>query len=77
MYPKEIVLETVSLEMTAARVRPSRLVAEALVLRHGSAEVKQRARAMGLSENLTEAVVSVCCREVATSDDQGETPSHN
>lgn len=70
-------LETVSLELSAARVRPSRLVAEALVLRHGSAEVKQRARAMGLSENLTEAVVSVCCREVASSDRQGETLSDN
>jgi hypothetical protein len=77
MQPKETVLETVSLEMTAAKVRPSRLVAEALVLRHGSAEVKQRARAMGLSENLTEAVVSVCCRDVTTIDDQSETSSHN
>ncbi len=70
-------METVSLDMTAATVRPSRLVAEALVLRHGSAEVKQRARAMGLSENLTEAVVSVCCRDVNTSDDQGDMPSHD
>ncbi len=47
----------------AAAERPSRLVAEALVLRQKPDVVKARAREMGLCENLTEAVVSVCCRD--------------
>lgn len=42
---------------------PSRLVAEALVMRQNPDVVKARAKEMGLCENLTEAVVSVCCRE--------------
>ncbi|MCA9835055.1 MAG: hypothetical protein KC435_13965 [Thermomicrobiales bacterium] len=54
-------METVSYEI--ASERPSKLVAEALVLRQNSEVVKARAQAMGLCENLTEAVVSVCCRE--------------
>jgi hypothetical protein len=63
-------LETVSLEFSASKVRPSRLIAEALVLRHGCAEVKQRAQAMGLNENLTHAVISVCCRKAASGEFQ-------
>ena len=63
-------MNTVSLENSASKMRPSRLVAEALVLRHCCAEVKQRAQAMGLNEHLTHAVVSVCCRDIASGDDQ-------
>lgn len=51
------------MKAAAGQVRPSKLIAEALVLGHDSAEVTQRAQAMGLSESLTHAVVSVCCRE--------------
>ena len=51
------------MEAAAGQVRPSRLIAEALVNGHDSAEVTQRAQAMGLSESLTRAVVSACCRE--------------
>lgn len=54
-------METVSIEIAAER--PSKLVAEALVLRQNSEVVKARAEAMGLCEDLTQAVVSVCCRE--------------
>lgn len=51
------------MDAAVGQVRPSRLIAEALVLGHDSVEVKERAQAMGLPENLTQAVVSVCCRE--------------
>lgn len=56
-------MTSVAMDAAAGQVRPSRLIAEALVLGHDSAEVKQRAEAMGLPESLTQAVVSVCCRE--------------
>lgn len=54
-------MSTISMEIAAER--PSKLVAEALVLRQDSEVVKARAKAMGLCDHLTEAVVSVCCRE--------------
>ena len=71
-YPGETGLETYTLKNAAASVRPSRLVAEALVLRHGCAELKQRAQALGLHENLTQAMVSVCCKDDASTQDQAE-----
>lgn len=52
-----------SMNGVAAPVRPSRLIAEALVLGHDAVEVTQRAEEMGLPESLTQAVVSVCCRD--------------
>lgn len=56
-------MKNVRIDAAGGRVRPSRLIAEALVLGHDSTEVTQRAQEMGLSETLTRAVVSVCCRE--------------
>lgn len=54
----------------AGKVRPSQLIAEALVLGHNAVEVTQRAEEMGLPESLTLAVVSVCCRDQQDSDPQ-------
>lgn len=56
-------MKSVQMDGSGGQVRPSRLIAEALVLGHDSAEVTQRAQAMGLSEGLTHAMVCVCCRE--------------
>ena len=58
-------METGSVEMPAARTRPSRLIAEALVLKQNCAEIEERAYEMGLSEPLTKTVLSVCCRNRA------------
>lgn len=55
-------MNTAVLEPTDAMLRPSRLVAEALVLRQDAEEVKERARQMGLSDDLTQAVVTACCK---------------
>lgn len=54
-------MESVVLDIAVGQSRPSRLIAEALVLRHDSAEVKERAEAMGLPEELTRAVIGACC----------------
>lgn len=56
-------MTTVTMETSVGAARPSKLIAEALVMRHDSAEVMERAEAMGLPESLTRAVVSVCCRD--------------
>lgn len=45
-----------------ARVRPSRLVAEALVHRHDREQVERRARAMGIPRDMATVVATVCCR---------------
>lgn len=63
-------MTSVSLEKTSGAVRPSKLIAEALVWGHDSAKVVERAEAMGLPENLTRAVVSVCCRDRQNSEHQ-------
>lgn len=56
-------MNSVTMDSVTSQIPPSRLIAEALVLGHDSEEVTQRAQEMGLSETLTRAVVSVCCRE--------------
>ncbi|MGC4190577.1 MAG: hypothetical protein QM589_04985 [Thermomicrobiales bacterium] len=43
-------------------LRPSIVIAEALVDRQQPAEIVDRARELGFSRDLTEAVVHVCCR---------------
>jgi len=43
-------------------LRPSIVIAEALVDRHGPTEIVDRARQLGFSRNLTMAVVGACCR---------------
>lgn len=43
-------------------VRPTQLVAEALIDRHDPEELTSRARRLGYSRDLTETVVAVCCR---------------
>jgi len=64
-------VNSVSMDAAVGQLRPSRLIAEALVLGHDALEVTQRAEEMGLPESLTEAVVSVCCRE---QQDTGQQP---
>lgn len=59
-----------SIDAASGEVRPTRLIAEALVLGHDSAEITQRAEEMGLPESLTRAVVSVCCRDRQQSSQQ-------
>ncbi len=49
-------------ESEVRELRPSVIIAEALVDRDGPTEIVDRARKLGLSRNLTEAVVAVCCR---------------
>lgn len=56
-------MNSVSIDAAAGHVRPSRLIAEALVHGHDSVEITQRAEEMGLPETLTQAVLSVCCRD--------------
>lgn len=56
-------MNNVSMDGASGHVRPSRLIAEALVNGHDAVEVTQRAEEMGLPESLTQAVVSVCCRD--------------
>lgn len=47
---------------TAVRtLRPSLVVAEALVERHGPTQIVNRAKKLGFSPGLTNAVVGVCC----------------
>ena len=41
--------------------RPSRLVAEALVQRHGPRRIAASAAQLGLSPQLTRAMVAACC----------------
>lgn len=43
-------------------VRPTQLVAEALIEQHDPEELTSRARQLGYSRDLTETVVAVCCR---------------
>jgi hypothetical protein len=43
-------------------LRPSLVVAEALVDRHEPSEIVDRARRLGFSRCLTTAVVAACCR---------------
>ena len=43
-------------------LRPSIVIAEALVDRQEPAELADRARELGFSRDLTEAVVHACCR---------------
>jgi len=45
-----------------ATPRPSRLIAEALVQRHGPRRIVARANRHGLSPLLTQAMVVACCR---------------
>lgn len=46
----------------ARTLRPSLVVAEALVDRHGPSQIVDRARRHGFSNCLTSAVVAACCR---------------
>lgn len=48
----------------AARVmRPTQLIAEALIDRKDSDELISRARQLGFSQDLTRTVVAVCCKD--------------
>lgn len=53
---------TAPLEADAAPLRPSRIIAEALVERQGPNQILARARRVGMSPGLTRAVVAACCR---------------
>jgi len=54
-------------------LRPSVIIAEALVDRHGPTEIVDRARELGFSHNLTEAVVAACCRSSRSSKSPAQT----
>lgn len=54
---------TAPLEADAAPLRPSRIIAEALVERQGPNQILARARRVGMSPGLTRAVVAACCRD--------------
>lgn len=43
-------------------LRPSRVIAEALVDRQGPSQITARARRLGFSPSLTCAVVAACCQ---------------
>jgi len=58
----------------ARDLRPSTVIAEALVDRHGPTEIVDRARELGFSRGLTQAVVAACCRTGAPHDPQPNTP---
>ena len=51
--------------------RPSRVIAEALVKRHGPNRIVARAATLGYSPQLTQAMVAACC---ATAVDRVGTP---
>jgi hypothetical protein len=51
--------------------RPSRVIAEALVQRHGPHRIVARASKLGLPPQLTQAMVAACC---ATAVDRTGTP---
>jgi len=52
---------TVPSKSAVRELRPSLVVAEALVDRHDPVEILDRARKLGFSRVLTNAVVGVCC----------------
>jgi hypothetical protein len=51
-----------TLNAEVASVRPSRLVAEALVNGHDRTQVVRRARALGISRDMADVVATVCCK---------------
>lgn len=58
-------MTTVTVTGDGTAIRPSRLIAEALVHRHSRDEVENRAQELGLPSDLVETVVSVCCEQPA------------
>lgn len=46
----------------ARMLRPSQVIAEALVDRQGPAQLVHRARQLGYSRTLTNALVAACCK---------------
>lgn len=54
-------MSSVPVSADRAGVRPSRVIAEALVNHHDSDQVMSRAEKLGLSPDLTEAMIAVCC----------------
>lgn len=54
---------TAPLEADAAPLRPSRIIAEALVERQEPNQILARALRVGMSPSLTRAVVAACCRD--------------
>ena len=56
-------MQSVAAVADASVFRPTQLIAEALIDRHDSSELTSRAQRLGISPDLTEVVVKVCCRE--------------
>jgi hypothetical protein len=54
---------TMPSKASISALRPSLVVAEALVERQGPSQIVDRARKLGFSPTLTTAVVGVCCGE--------------
>lgn len=59
---------SVASKPSARTLRPSLVVAEALVDRHGPSQIVARARSHGFSSCLTNAVVAACCRTATAAD---------
>jgi hypothetical protein len=55
-------MQSVATSTDTAVSRPTQLIAEALLDQHDSSELISRAQRLGFSHDVTEAVVTVCCR---------------
>jgi uncharacterized protein YjhX (UPF0386 family) len=56
-------MQSVATNADTAVSRPTQLIAEALLDQHNPTELISRAQRLGFSHDLTEAVVTVCCRD--------------
>ena len=66
---------TVPSKAAARALRPSLLVAEALVDRQGPNQIVDRAHKLGYSPVLTDAVVGVCCGQQHCTSEPAHSPS--
>ena len=65
-------------ESSLTQTRASRLIAEALVERHGRSVIVERARSMGLPRGLTDAVVTACgCQQTSDASHHRPTADRN
>lgn len=55
-------MQSVAESIDTSVSRPTQLIAEALLEQHDSGELILRAERLGFSQDITEAVVAVCCR---------------
>ena len=55
-------MQSVAVSIDTPVSRPTQLIAEALLEQHDSSELISRAERLGFSQDITDAVVTVCCR---------------